>query len=88
MPSIPMSAPMLMNSRYDPYAMSAMQTPAQYMLSPPFGLMPSFENNRRSNSRKERDRAGPESDEQKDLGDLPVSFVSSSEVFNLLIHHF
>lgn len=73
-PSMPMPASMMMGPQYDPY-MTSMQTPAQYLIRPPFGPMPDYDTNRRSNSGREKSR-GPETDEQKALGDLPVSFVS------------
>lgn len=73
-PPMPVPGPMLMSPQYDPY-MTAMQTPAQYLMSPSYGTMPPFDTNRRTNPGRERNKA-PETDEQKALGDLPVSFVS------------
>lgn len=80
-PPMPIPASMLMGPQYDPY-ITAMQTPAQYLMSPPFGPMSpsSYDTNRRTNSGREKNR-GPETDEQKALGDLPVSFVSDQIIF-------
>lgn len=72
----PLQAPML----YSPY--SQMQMPGQFMFGSPLMPMPFAETNRRSipgmhRAEKSRGSRKEPMDEQKALGDLPVSFVST-----------
>lgn len=80
---LPLPAPMLVDSHYqDPYA--PMQQPAQFFLAPHFGPL-AFETDRRSfpgifrhlEKKSIKPSSDPvESDEQKALEGVPLSFVS------------
>lgn len=80
---MPIQPPMIMSPHYDPYA--TMQAPAQFIFTSPFGPLP-FDSTRRSlpglfkasdkSSNKQKPQDATDNEEQKALGDLPVSFVS------------
>lgn len=77
---------MFAGSHYaDPYAFNPYQAQQYFMAPHPFNLAMFEQADRRSNgpigpsrSAEKSSRSSGESDEQKALGDLPLSFVSSS----------
>lgn len=81
LPPMPLQAPMFMGPQYDPFM--GMHGPAQFYLGQQFGPMPSDTNRRSHSGGKNSQKSTDESDdidEQKALGDLPVSFVSVLEL--------
>lgn len=79
-PPMPIPAPMMMGPQFDLFA--SMQAPTQYILAPPFGQIP-MDSNRRSiagifkpTDKSSNKPSNEPSEDQKAMGDLPVSFVS------------